>query len=203
MENNINNKPEKNYIQGYNLERDLLIQGEEILFQAKPLPWLKLGEPLVAIITALAFLLVLPYLSKTYPEVGKVDMEDFWIILRWFGLFILAIGIIGFVARWFRWYFRIYIVTNKRVIEGSGTIGRSYIDCSLGRIQNIMVRISILGRIVGYGTLRITTASNSKFALEWANIRDPLSIQRIINEAVENYMVGNTSKYHETNKDKT
>ena len=203
MDNDINNKPGRKILQRQTLERDVLIQGEEILLHTRPLAWLKLGEPLVTIIIASAFLLVLPHLSKTYPEVGQVDMEDFWIILRWFGLFILAIGVIALVTRWFRWYFRIYIITNKRVIEGSGIIGRSYIDCSLGRIQNIMVRISILGRIFGYGTLRITTASNSKFILEWANIRNPLGIQRKINEAVESYMSSSTGKSRETHKDET
>ena len=125
MENDIKTKQERRFLKGYALDPDVLIQGEKILFQAKPLPWLKLGEPLVAIIIALAFLLILPYLSRTYPEVGQTEFVDFWIILRWFGIGILAIGTISMVARWFKWYFRIYIVTNKRVIEGSGTIGRS------------------------------------------------------------------------------
>lgn len=201
MENNINTKQERRFFKGYSLERDVLIQGEEILFRAKPLPWLKLGEPLLAIIIALIFLLVWPYLNKTFPEVGKVNMVDFWIILRWIGLGILVIGTIALVARWFRWYFRIYLVTNKRIIEGSGTIGRSYIDCSLGRIQNTMVNISILGRLLGYGTVSITTASNSKFAIKWENVRNPLSVQRKISEAVESYMSGSSGQYHEISKD--
>lgn len=201
MGNNINTKQGRRFFKGYSLERDVLIQDEEILFRAKPIPWLKLGEPLLAVIIALVFLLVLPYLSETFPEVGKVDMVDFWIILRWLGLGILVIGTIALVARWFRWHFRIYIVTNKRVIEGSGIIGHSYIDCSLGRIQNTMVNISILGRMLGYGTVRITTASNSKFAIKWENVRDPLGIQRKISEAVENYMSGISDTHHEINKD--
>ncbi|MFC1948035.1 PH domain-containing protein [Chloroflexota bacterium] len=203
MENNINTKRGRRFFKGYTLERDVLIQGEEVLFQAKPLPWLKLGEPLVAIIIALVFLLILPYLSRTFSEVGQTDLVDFWIILRWFGLGILGIGAIAIVARWFRWYFRIYIVTNKRVIEGSGTIGRFYIECSLGRIQNIRVDISILGRMLGYGTVCIITASNSKFAIKVENIRDPLGIQRKINEAVESYMISTSGKYLEINKDET
>ena len=174
MENNIKTKQGRRFLKGYSLEPDVLIQGEKVLFQAKPLSWLKLGEPLVAIIIALVFILILPYLSRTFPEVGQTELVDFWIILRWFGICILVIGIIAMVARWFKWYSRIYIVTNKRVIEGSGTIGRLYIDCSLSRIQNIIVNISILGRMFGYGTVGITTASNSKYAIKWENVRDPL-----------------------------
>ena len=203
MENNNNTKQGRRSFKGYTLERDVLIQGEEILYRTKPLPLLKLGEPLLVIIIVLVFLLVLPYLSKTFPEVGKVDMVDFWIILRWFGLGILLIGTIALVARWFRWYFRIYMITNKRVIEGSGTLGRSYIDCSLGRIQNTMVNISILGRMLGYGTVRITTASNSKFAIKWENVRDPLGIQRKISEAVESYMSASSGQYHKINKEES
>ncbi|UCC16900.1 MAG: PH domain-containing protein [Dehalococcoidales bacterium] len=203
MENNINTKQGRRFFQSYGLGRDVLIQGEDVLFQTKPLPWLKLGEPLVAIILAVVFLLILPYLSRTYPEVSQTDLVDFWIILRWFGLGVLVIGTIAIVTKWFRWYFRVYIVTNKRVIEGSGIIGRSYIDCSLGRIQNILVDISILGRMVGYGTVRITTASSSKFAIKLENVRDPLGIQRKISEAVESYMSGSSGKYYDTTKDET
>jgi membrane protein YdbS with pleckstrin-like domain len=202
VENNVNDKRGRRFFKGYALERDVLIQGEEILFREKPLPWLKLGEPLLAIIIASVFLFIWPYLSKTFPEVGQVDMVDFWIILRWFGLGILIIGTIALVARWFRWYFRIYMVTNKRIIEGSGTIGRSYIDCSLARIQNTKVNISILGRMLGYGTVSITTASNSKFAIKWENIRDPLGAQRKISEAFESYMSGSSGQYHEIYKEK-
>lgn len=201
MENNINTRQGRRFIKGYILEHDVLIQDEEILFQTKPISWLKLGEPLLAIIIASIFLLVLPYLTRTFPEVGQVDMVDFWIILRWFGLGILGIGAIALVARWFRWYFRIYIITNKRIIEGSGTIGRSFVDCSLGRIQNTMVNVSILGRMFRFGTVRITTASSSKFAIKWENVRDPLSIQRKISEAVESYMSGSSGHAHEINKD--
>ena len=192
LENNIDTRQGRRFFKDYTLEHDVLIQDEKILYQAKPIPWLKLGEPLLTVIMASIFLLVLPYLSRTFPEVEQVDIVDFWIILRWFGLGILVIGAIALVARWFRWYFRIYMVTNKRVIEGSGTIGRSYIDCSLARIQNTKVNISIPGRMFGYGTVRITTASNSKFAIKWENIRDPLDVQRKISEAVESYMRGSS-----------
>ena len=203
MGNNTNTKRGRRFFKGYTIERDVLIQDEEVLFRAKPLPWLKLGEPLVAVIIALVFLLVLPYLSKTFPEVGQTDLVDFWIIIRWFGIAVLVMGTIAIAVRWFRWYFRNYIITNKRVIEGSGIIGRSYIDCSLGRIQNTMVDISIPGRMSGYGTVSITTASNSKFAIKLENVRDPLGIQRKINEAVESYKSSSSGKYHEISNDET
>ena len=84
----------------------------------------------------------------------------------------------------FNWYNRKYIVTSWRVIQLSGIINKAVIDSSLEKVNDIELNQSFFGRIFGFGTVEILTASDigvNKFK----TIRDPLRFKNNIINAKE------------------
>lgn len=49
-----------------------------------------------------------------------------------------------------------FAITNKRVILKEGLITRRTIEMSISKIESVAVKQSVLGRILGYGTVTIT-----------------------------------------------
>jgi uncharacterized membrane protein YdbT with pleckstrin-like domain len=76
-------------------------------------------------------------------------------------LIILAVfPIVHFVVRFLNWYNEQYIVTNRRVMEVRGVINKHVSDSSLEKVNDVVLDQSILGRILGYGTVEIITGSD-------------------------------------------
>jgi uncharacterized membrane protein YdbT with pleckstrin-like domain len=57
------------------------------------------------------------------------------------------------------WVNDVYAVTNRRIIQISGTINKHSIDSSLEKINDLVLNQSMLGRMLGYGDLEILTGS--------------------------------------------
>jgi uncharacterized membrane protein YdbT with pleckstrin-like domain len=75
-------------------------------------------------------------------------------------LFLLTIPpIISGLVDFFQWYNRKFIVTTWRVIQLSGVINKDVIDSSLEKVNDIELNQSFFGRIFGFGTVEILTAS--------------------------------------------
>ncbi len=55
-----------------------------------------------------------------------------------------------------------YAITNKRVIVKVGFISRRTLELNLGKVESINVDQSILGRILGYGTINIIGTGGTK-----------------------------------------
>ena len=108
--------------------------------------------------------------------------------IRWFGQGIMLIGAIIMIKRILEWQHTIYVLTNKRVLRQKGIFGRSYVDCGLNKIQNLYIDISAFGRMLGYGNVRIAAAGTAGIEIEWEGVRDPLGVQRELNEAIESYL---------------
>lgn len=72
----------------------------------------------------------------------------------------LALGIVLFFYHWIGWYYSVFIVTNQRLQQTSqsGVFGKSVIDLSLSKIQNISYNIpGFNGEVLGYGTIVLQT----------------------------------------------
>jgi len=57
------------------------------------------------------------------------------------------------------WYYRQYIVTNRRVIQVNGIINKNVTDSSLEKVNDVKMSQSFFGRIFNYGDVEILTAS--------------------------------------------
>lgn len=67
-------------------------------------------------------------------------------------------------------------ITNKRVVIKVGLISRKTVEMNLNKIESITVDQTILGRILGYGSIIINGTGGTKEP--FSNIRDPLAFRR-------------------------
>ncbi|HKL96437.1 MAG TPA: PH domain-containing protein [Paludibacteraceae bacterium] len=73
-----------------------------------------------------------------------------------------------------------FAVTNKRVMIKTGWINRKTFEMNHSKIESVNVDQGILGRILGYGTIRIVGSGGTKEVLP--NIRKPLDFRRQFQE---------------------
>ncbi|MEK7382206.1 MAG: PH domain-containing protein [Elusimicrobiota bacterium] len=114
--------------------------------------------------------------------------------LHWIAWAPMVIWIIlGFVSFGLTWPLAIYEflrlkfleqgVTSKRVILKKGIISRKTEEMKLTSIETVEINQGIFGRILGFGTVKITGRGISDFMFK--GIDDPMSVKRQI-ESVSN-----------------
>lgn len=69
-------------------------------------------------------------------------------------------------------------VTNKRVILKKGIIGRKTEEMRLKSIETVEIDQGIFGRLLGFGTVKITGRGVSDFL--FTGIDDPMAVKRAI-----------------------
>jgi hypothetical protein len=74
-------------------------------------------------------------------------------------LITLLLGILVLAARWWWWRTQEFIVTNYRLVLAWGVINKSSSDSSLEKINDAVLNISVLGRLLDYGSLEVLTAA--------------------------------------------
>ena len=71
-----------------------------------------------------------------------------------------GLGMIGFVYHWMGWYYSYFIVTNERLrqVNQAGIFGKSVIDLSLSKIQNISYNVEgPVATIFNFGVIVVQT----------------------------------------------
>jgi len=69
-----------------------------------------------------------------------------------------------------------FAITNKRIIIKVGFISRRTLEMNLGKVESVNVDQSILGRILGYGTIVINGTGGTKEP--FSNISAPLEFRK-------------------------
>jgi uncharacterized membrane protein YdbT with pleckstrin-like domain len=69
-------------------------------------------------------------------------------------------------------------VTNKRVVFKTGIISRKSEEMKLGSIETVEIDQGILGRILGYGNVRVTGRGTSDVLFR--SVSDPMAVKRAI-----------------------
>lgn len=98
-----------------------------------------------------------------------------------FGVITAGIWLIPAIYIWLSWRFTEQGVTNKRVIFKHGIISRKTDEMRLTSIESIIINQSVLGRILGYGTVVITGRGAGDVVLQW--MTDPMRVKREIESA--------------------
>lgn len=100
--------------------------------------------------------LLIPFALGSIPSLIAPDTLWFlWLSLGGFGL-----GLLLFFYHWVGWFYSIFIVTDQRIQQTSqtGLFGKSVIDLSLSKIQNISYNIpGFTGEVFGFGTIVLQT----------------------------------------------
>jgi uncharacterized membrane protein YdbT with pleckstrin-like domain len=71
------------------------------------------------------------------------------------------------------WANRKYVVTTQRVIHVEGVLSKEITDSSLEKVNDVKLEQSFAGRILGYGTVEILTASELG-ASKFTHISEPI-----------------------------
>ncbi|MFN3578396.1 MAG: PH domain-containing protein [Tabrizicola sp.] len=137
-----------------------LTQGEVVLYRAK-VHWLQFVWPILV----LAALLTL----------GSFDQPAVVIMFIFFLVAAVSEGIAFLTTE--------LAVTSKRVVGKFGLFSRTTIEQLLTKVDSVAVKQSILGRLLGYGSVTVNgsglSASPARF------ISSPLAYRRAVQEAVE------------------
>jgi len=81
-----------------------------------------------------------------------------------------------FIAPLIAFYTSEFAITNKRLIIKTGLISRNTFEMNHSKIESINVVQSILGRILGYGTIIIMGTGSTREP--FAAIRDPMTFRK-------------------------
>ncbi|TDT43535.1 PH (Pleckstrin Homology) domain-containing protein [Halospina denitrificans] len=126
-------------------------------------------------------------LSANEEVVARFKLHWFaWVpMVIWIILGPVTVGITWLLAiyEYLRLKFLEHGLTNKRVILKKGIISRNTEEMKLQSIETVEILQGIIGRIFGFGTVKITGRGISDFVFK--NIDDPMSVKRRI-EGVSN-----------------
>ena len=107
------------------------------------------------------------------------------IVLFWFVLFL--VGLVFLLARYLRWIATVYAVSSRRVIVQKGIFGRDFDEIPVTQVRGVDVHQSLLQRILGYGTVRVSSEGGSRLGNEdWKGIPKPFRFQKHIEDATQN-----------------
>jgi hypothetical protein len=163
----------------------LLTTGERVVHREKQHWWVFVWGArytIAAIVIAVVFFFLGGNLDPDGVS-GNVRMILGWITA------ILFIGGLA-VAFWtaLRYVNQEYVLTNRRVIETEGVVNKRAADSSLEKINDAVLEQSIFGRALGFGDLKVLTASDSAIS-EFKMIRRPIEFKKAMLEAKHEYEV--------------
>lgn len=147
----------------------VLQPGEQVIHRAR-LHWLIYGRAMLLFVAAAALAIVALSATDT--------MRD---ALDYAALAALVLAIIAALAAAIRRSTTELVVTDQRVIFKRGVISRHTVEMNRGKIKSVDVDQSLLGRMLGYGTVVVHGTGGSLEPL--ADIEAPLELRSRITVA--------------------
>jgi len=89
---------------------------------------------------------------------------------------LLTLGIYPLFLRWVDEF----VITNKRVVIKLGFISRKTLELNLSKVESVGVNQSILGRLLGYGTIVIIGTGGTRESFR--RIAQPLQFRKKFQE---------------------
>ena len=146
--------------------REVLQPDEKLLAEGR-LHWVAYWRALVCLGIALALIVLVP---RYDPGTGTA--------LYMGAAFMAFVGLCFAAHAWFRRWITEIGVTDRRVIYKSGFISRRTMELNMDKVETVLVDQSLLGRILGYGTLTVRGTGESWESLPM--IADPVALRNAI-----------------------
>lgn len=121
-----------------------LNQGEEVVVDIRPHPWVLAGPVLLAVV-----LIVVAAVGAAV----HVPSAAGWVLVV---VLVLALG--HLVVRYLRWRSTNLIITTDRLVRRSGVVARRGREIPLAHLTDISYRQSLFERIIGAGDLTLESA---------------------------------------------
>ena len=119
-------------------------------------------------------------LSNYVSSSVQTYLADFWLLL-------FVIGLLWILVRYLRWIRTVYAVTNRRVIVQKGIFSKDFDEIPVTQVRGVDVHQSVGQRILGYGTVRVSSEGGSSLGNEdWKGIPKPFRFQKLIENATAN-----------------
>ena len=100
--------------------------------------------------------------GSLYIPIFLVGLTFILMIISFFTLFMLFIlALIWLIIRFISYSSTDLILTNKRVFGKTGLISTTQMQSPLNKINSVAFNNGIIGKLLGYGTVQIVTASTS------------------------------------------
>ncbi|UCE65946.1 MAG: PH domain-containing protein [Candidatus Zixiibacteriota bacterium] len=100
------------------------------------------------------------------------------------GGFFILIGVVTLLLAFIDYSTSEFGVTDKRVIAKLGFIRRTSLEILHTKVESIQVDQSIMGRLLGFGTIIVRGTGGSKDPFR--KIPDPMEFRKIVQEQVAN-----------------
>lgn len=137
----------------------LLGEGEVIEFEMKP-HWRGLILPVIWLILTVFIGAWLFTLMGGWDNIVETIGRPAVIII---GLIIIIVWV---VRPFLYWVTTQYVFTNRRIITRAGVISKKGRDMPLAKVNNVSFEVGVLGRILNYGRLEITSASDENLVID-------------------------------------
>jgi uncharacterized membrane protein YdbT with pleckstrin-like domain len=130
---------------------ELLGEGETVLFVSRQ-HWFILLSHVLAEVILLVLLGAVGFVAdRAWQPNGRYVAIGAGI----FGIVVLISAFRDYLS----WRNEQFVVTDRRVIQLEGVINKNVLDSSLEKINDVELQQSLFGRMFGYGTIEILTAS--------------------------------------------
>jgi uncharacterized membrane protein YdbT with pleckstrin-like domain len=157
---------------------DRLISGEKVVFSTAKHWFALVADSKWAILMIIVALAAAWLQSDATSGIGGFLNRSLGLAQQ--GLWLGALAWIAYNA--IAWRSAEYHVTNRRVLGQEGLIRRRTTDTLLTSIADVKTAISAIGRMLGYGNIRILTSSGGAGADDLTAVRDVQALQREILE---------------------
>ena len=97
----------------------------------------------------------------------------------WGSLILLVVGLAMVGYSYIQWWVEDYAVTNQKVVKVAGLLNKKTSGAALEKINDVVMEQGPLGRMLGYGTLKVATASDST-DLVYETMRKPAEFRRMM-----------------------
>ena len=134
----------------------------------------------------------LPYLTGAFGTLTSHSLAGHTLLFYVAALFgVLTLGaLLWLLYRYLRWISTAYAVTTNRVIVQRGIIARYFDEIPVIKVRAIDVHQSGWQRLLGYGTIRITSEGENRIANEaWRGLPRPWEFQKLADAAAQRYNV--------------
>lgn len=156
--------------------RRTLLKDEKVVVETKP-HWIIYGSAVLLFLFACVVWWCLIHFGLAYDN-GHHYSIFMWIV--WLGF---AAAVLQWIRMWIYHQFSDYGVTNKRVIMKKGWIARDAFETFLDRIEGTRVDQSVLGRILGYGSLIVIGTGGTPDAFPY--IPNVLRFRQLLQQSID------------------
>jgi hypothetical protein len=161
----------------------LLTSGERIVHREKQHWWVFVWGAKYTILAVIVAILLFVLQQNLAADGASGAFQQ---LLRWGSAIVFFAGLALLVWTTLRYLNQEYVLTNRRVIQVEGVVNKRAVDSSLEKINDAVLEQSIFGRALGFGDLKILTASEAAIS-DFRMLVRPIQFKKAMLEAKHEY----------------